>query len=265
MDEKWSVVNLGSYAPFYDFNYSEYEIPCKNLSLKSQFLLADFEILKSFSIRLKENATVILGLSLFSFMDGYDITYFDPRYYTFLPSSSIWNYDLYRSRKVLAIQKNPVNYFPLFELKSEMFHIFSKKKSIPLSMMALNANKWIKDWSLEFSISNINAPLSDVNNKLAQQAVIILYKIKDYCDSNNLKMVIVLPPVTTFLRNLLSQDFLNNYIYNFLNAPLLKTIPFYNYLDTAFIGDHLFRDAYAMNSEGAKMFTKRVLSDLEII
>ena len=78
--------------------------------------------------------------------------------------------------------------------------------------------------------------------------------------------MIVLPPVSMELRKWLTPHVRDNYVYALKNSNLLKGVKFLDYLDDPqFEGHMFFQNAYIMNSFGAKAFTKRVLSDLNII
>lgn len=197
-DFNLDVINLGSGASFHAFDYTDIKLKCFNMALPSQYLLADYEILKNFSSHLRSGATVILGTSLFS-LDGYDVTYFDDRYYTFLYPSSIWHFSIQRLKKVKDIQLNPLRYFPVMQVYPEVKKIIlgQKTRHIHESEFEKNAKWWIEDcWAKEFSIDDFEQPMSLRNKDLANQAADIMIKIKNFCLEKNFRLAIITPPIS---------------------------------------------------------------------
>lgn len=259
------VVNLGSSASYYAFDYSAVAVKGYNFALPSQYLLADYEILRNYFSFLKPGATVILGTCLFP-LDGYDVTYFDDRYYTLLTPPSIWHFSSKRQRLVLDIKNNPIKYYPIFALLSDIKHLFCKEKSLHYNKFQQDSKRWILNWANEFSIDDFNNPLSLRNSDLLIQAIDIVRKLKDFCDNKGFRLVMVQAPVSPDLKEWLSPSMRNNYIYALHNSETLKDIEYYDYLDDKdFINRELFSNAYILNNKGAKLFTHKVLKDIKLI
>ena len=262
------VINLGSSSSLRSFDYSDINLKCFNWALPSQYLLADYEILKNYSTFLKKGTTVILGTCLFP-LDGYDVTYFDDRYYSILYPSSIWHYSSQRMNRVMDMKRNPIKYYPIMSFLLSIKRIFHNpiKSQLKEDQFRDDARRWIVDvWYNQFSIDNLEDPLSIRNKDLINQSIGIISKINDFCIEKGFNFVIVIPPVSKELREWLTPKMRENYLYAFRNSEVLGEIKFLDYVDDSQFDSHqYFRDAYLMTSEGARIFTKRVLSDLSLI
>lgn len=261
------VVNLGSTASYYAFDYSGIKLKSANFALTSQYLLADYEILRNYSSYIKKGATIILGTCLFS-LDGYDVTYFDDRYYTILSPSSIWHFSSKRLKDVVDLKDNPIKYYPLMALYKEIKSRFFRKNTKSLTNMEMqqNAHHWMECWAKEFSIENFDEPLSIRNRDLVEQALDILSKIRAFCDEKGFRLVMVQAPVSPSMHVFLTPEMRQNYVYVFHNSEKLEGIEYYDYLDDPdFEDETLFRNAYVMNGSGAVKFTNKVLSDLKLL
>ena len=129
-----------------------------------------------------------------------------------------------------------------------------------------SARYWINLWMKEFNIEDLNAPLSQENLEGRKSRLKVVKEIIIFCQERDLEPVIVLPPAHETLNRYFTSDFVRNYITSFLdelNSPEVKVL---NYLaNSKFTEDEYFRDAYFMNKEGAKAFTRQVLSDIKLI
>lgn len=265
---QFDVVNIGSTASLNAFNYSDISLECANLAMTSQFLLADFEILKYYSKFIKKGGTVILGMSLFPF-DGYDVTYFDRRYYTILPSSSIWNYSAYELKQAEEIKEMPINYYPIIELYYSIKRMFCKKRRTFLSKedYVNDAKRKMKDgWMKQFEITNLDKPMSQSNMSLADQMIEIMIRIRDLCKEQGFNFVMVMPPVSPSLKSWLTPSVRDNYIYVCKNSEMLNTVRYLDYLDDMdFDSFDNFENSYILNRKGSQLFTHKVLNDLNLL
>ena len=261
------VINLGSGASFHAFNYTNLPVKGANFALPSQYLLADYEILKNYSSFLRPGAHVILGTSLFS-LDGYDVTFFDDRYYTFLYPSSIPNFSIQRLKKIRDVRYNPIAYYPLLSLVSEIIYRMSgrKMKNLPDNKFKDDAQRWMENcWAKEFSIDDFEAPISIRNKDLSEQAIEILVKIKKFCSDKKFELSIITPPISPELRDMLTPKIREQYLNVFQRDKRLSDVRFINFIDDKEFDNHnLFQNAYFLNQRGAHLFTNKVLSILNL-
>ncbi len=260
------AINLGSTAAYHAFDYSTVNVKAANLALNAQYLLADYEILKNYSSHLKPGGTVILGTSLFS-LDGYDVTYFDDRYYTILYPASIWHFSMQRLKKIMNIKRDPIMHIPLMSLLDEVkCRLRKPKETMTDADMEKNASNWMEMWRKEFSIDSFEDPMTLRNRDLKNQAIEIMKDIKTFCDKKGFRLVVVLPPVSIALRKHLTPNLRKLYVETFMREPQLSDIEYKSYIDdSAFNDTTLFKNAYILNKAGSQLFTKRVFTDLGLL
>jgi hypothetical protein len=130
--------------------------------------------------------------------------------------------------------------------------------------MESNAQRWYNSWLKEFSVKDFSLPLSLVNQDGLEDAVKHLNNMITICKEHNAVPVLVLPP----MYHTLAEKFTPTAREILINAMISriddKSVHFLNYMDDSeFSNDrNLFKDSFFLNPRGAKLFTKRVLSDL---
>ena len=70
-----------------------------------------------------------------------------------------------------------------------------------------NANKLINSWKQEFSISVLEAPISEQNQERIKYNTNLLAEMVSFCLERDLKPVIVIPPVTRALSSKFPETF----------------------------------------------------------
>ena len=158
---------------------------------------------------------------------------------------------------------------PLWSFYTELKKVLRVKKQRLLTeqQMEQDAERWIKGWKHEFSISDFSQPLSLINKDGMQDASAILNELITFCNERNMKPVLVLPP----MYHTLAEKF-DNTARKVLRNDLVdkvedKSVKFLNYMDDSrFSHDTtLFQDSFLLNGEGAKKFTKIVLKDIGVL
>ena len=130
----------------------------------------------------------------------------------------------------------------------------------------LDANKFIKNWKQQFSISDLNDTISKQNLECITYNTILLTEMISFCLERNLKPVVLFPPVTRALSSKFSETFRENYIYSFIRNANTKQVPFLNYFDDErFTDSDLYFNSFFLNPRGMKLFTKQVLFDIGLI
>jgi hypothetical protein len=240
-----------------------------NWALTKNPLLADEEVLKNYFSYLKpQGSVVIVTLCPFSSLSGsYD--YFDDRYYSFLNIRSIPHFSIAKKQEVLRKMESPLEYYPL----SQLFYglkrciVHRKRKTMTADQMKSDAVSWLEGWKKEFSISSFSRPLSIVNHDGIADASRILNEIIVFCKEREIRPVFLIPPVYQSLADLLTQQIRELVIEPLLSMLKDQDVWFHNYMDDeAFTDDiSLFQNSFLMNEKGAKLFTKRVLTDIGLI
>lgn len=257
------LVNLGSSSALAAFDYSQYpQLKSANWAMAPQTLVADHEILRNYSCYLREGATVIISICPFSCLGGSN-DYLPDKYYTILDIASIPHASYARKQQILHIRNNPLEYFPLIQL-----FVRKKKKNNKLCdelSLETDAKNRMEGWKREFSIKHFTDPLSIVNTDAYHDGISILKKMIDYCIERKFKPVVVMPPVSNALRIYFSEEMKKRNIDQFVQKATNDEAPFLDFFNDRRFDNSHFRDAFLLNSKGAKLFTELVLKELEVI
>lgn len=261
------VINLGSTSAVCAFDYDGIPLKCSNWALSINPLLGDMAILKNYFSYLKEGATVIIPLCPFSALaGGYSIT--EDRYYTLLYPSSIPSYSLRRHNQIRGEMLSPIFIYSPWNLFDDIKHVICGNKDRLLSEaeMVIDAKIRMDNWMKEFSIYSFSNSLSMINVDSINEAARIVNDIIRFCKERNLTPYLLIPPVYHSLGSLFTPDVKAQVIDQLVNKIEDKSVWFHNYMDDhEFRGrNDLFRDSFLLNRKGAKLFTKRVLTDLNL-
>jgi len=262
------ICNLGSNSGKYAFTYEGSGLKGENWALGPQTLSYDFRVLKNYHSYLKEGATVLIPLCPFSScIKDFEDDSVNHKYYSFLHPILILNFSQMTKEQVLRFVKTPF----LVEPIKSMIRVFRDivpvdKAKMTKESLEIDANKFINNWKDQFSISNLDAPVSELNKESITYNTILLTDMISFCLERKLKPVIVIPPISTALTSKLSETFRENYIHSFINKGNSKQIPFMNYMDDErFIAEDLYFNSYFLNRNGRKLFTMRLLMDLSLV
>ena len=262
------VVNLGSTSGVCAFSYTEIPLKCANWALSANPLLGDFSILKNYFGYLQERgATVILPLCPFSSLAGrYSIT--EDRYYSLLYPSTIPNFSFRRQQQVKAEMRYPFLSYPLIAVLSDFKKIVWKRKMKILSdqQMSNDAEQRMKNWMKEFGIIDFSYPLSLINKDSIEEAAKILNEMIAFCKERSIRIVLLIPPVYNALGKLFTTEIRSVIIDSLIDKIEDKEVWFHNYMDDEYFCQNksLFQNSFLLNEEGAKSFTKRVISDIRL-
>lgn len=263
------VVNLGSTTSVCAFDYSDLPVKGANWALSHNPLFGDQAILKNYESFLNpQKSYCLISLCTFTSLAGsYD--YMEDRYYTILYPSSISNFSYTRQRQIDNIRNRPLFYYPLYSLAQDVVRLFkrNKVKSLSEDEMGKDAVRWMNGWLSEFSIDNIEEPLSLKNQDGIEDAAIILNDIIVFCKERNIVPIMVIPPMYHTLSEKFTPELRSTLIDSLLSKIEDKSIPFLNYMDDADYSNNLslFRNSLCLNKKGAKHFTRRVLTDIGVI
>lgn len=261
------VINLGSTSAVNAFNYAGLNIKAANWAMGRNPLRGDLAILKNYVSFLDPKSNiVIISLCPFSSLSGsYD--YLDDRYYPILYPTMIPNYSYHHNLQVASKWSNPVLHYPWYGFFLDMYKLIVKNSNKVLSDDELmkDADIKIKNWCHEFSLKNLDAPLSIRNRDGISDAIDTLQEIIYYVRLHNGTPYLVVPPMYHSLGDYFTPEMTDKYI-NVITDKF-RDVKFVNYAhDHEFCNDSsLFKDSYVMNEKGAKLFTKRILKDLNIL
>ena len=94
-----------------------------------------------------------------------------------------------------------------------------------------------------------------------------LTEIIVYCKKLNAETVIIVPPMYKALARLFSDEVKEKLFGNFNRIAENHGVRFLNYMNDSVFSDErtYFKNSYLMNKKGAKAFTKKILTDLNIL
>ena len=271
------VVNLGSNTGLYGFRYDGFGIKAANWAMSPQSFNQDLAILKTYYSFIGPRGTIIVPLGPYSScLKSYTDTEW-LKYYTILHPGVIENFSKERQEEAYRLKEQSLTY-----ARRQMLHGFVQKiknrikgtKSLldldyqPLSEVEIesNAQAFIDGWKKQFKIDNMETPLPPHIIEGRKKRVETLKEMYQFCIERGLRMAIVLPPVTKALSVKFSEVFRENYIYSFLREAGIPDGIFYNYLDDEELSkSEYYVNCMFLNKKGGRLFTRRVLSELNII
>lgn len=263
------IVNLGSGAGYYAFNYEDSGVKGSNWALWPQSLEHDFNILKNYFSFIKPYGHVIITACPFGclFSPSYNHAH-NLKYYTFLHPATIINFEEDERVKALLLKERPLDYLGIQKsirkiIKNKL--TLEEKHEVSESYVD-NAQLMVEGWKEQFGIDDLDAPIKGKHVEEFHKRQNLLREIIQFCIERDLKPVIVYPPIHPSLSILMSNEFRKQYIYDFIEGAIQGlNCSFYEYINHDMINtDDLFRTSYFLNTNGAKKFTQQLLNQLEL-
>jgi len=129
-----------------------------------------------------------------------------------------------------------------------------------------DALRWINGWKNEFRLNDIdNIILSAENNSNIKKNISLMNEILTFCGEKKCKPVFILLPVTNELSNYFSQEFMNDYVLNYIKQSNTQNFAILNYFnDQRFQSPELYINSFFLNEKGRNLLTKTVIDDLLI-
>lgn len=274
------IINLGSSSAFYGFDYSDTKVKGANWAIRPQSFPQDLAVLKTYYSFLGHKAIVIIALCPYSscYKSYTDISL--EKYYTILHPGVIENFSIEKQKEIYDKKNSPYLLYKMQLIKGLIIGLLRilkdliKRRKSPESysyqplnekQLECDAMMWINGWKKQFKIADMDAPLPTHILEGRQLRIKVLREMLSFCKERELRPVIVLPPMTRHLSSKMSANFRNNYIYSFLEEVGIKDVDFLNYIDSPDFKDSDFFNSFFLNRKGAKKFTAKVLSDLNIL
>ena len=127
-----------------------------------------------------------------------------------------------------------------------------------------DAELWIKGWNREFNIDVNHLVLSDKNKKDILFNVNLLHEMIQFCLDRKLRPVVCVLPVSTYLGEKFSDEFVENQILAYVSQANTQKCPVLNYLkDNRFTDSSLYINSFFFNLRGRKMFTNMIVEELK--
>ena len=269
LERNYDVANVGSSSALYAFDYTGLDVKAFNWALQPQSLEYSFKILKCYFSILRQKGIILIPFCPFT---GLSVTgkwaesTFE-KYYGILDYTLIDNYKQIRRRREYPLFTSPKT--SLKRLIKDVPKKTSFRQCVKCTtdeQFNADANNWVKNWMKEFGINDLDAPLSKENVEGANSRKKLLNEMIEFCLTRDLCPVIVMPPCHPTLSKLFTPTFRENYIYSFVKSANIHNVPFLNYFDDErFVDNKDYDNAFFLSQEGARKFTKVVLSDVGLI
>ncbi len=269
-ERNFDLVNLGSNSAKYAFDYTNEPVKAMNWSSGTQTLIDDYKLIRNFHSILKENGTVIITIMPFTSINKKTGLIDAFKFYKVLDSTQIA--PEYR-KKCGILERLPIC-FGKPAVKAAIKKLLGRDREMPdLSVADKNlmndkdlenhAAMMIESWKKEFSIDDLEQPLTEQNREGRSVRVEVMGKLLDFLKERGYRVVFVIPPVSGYLKKYFTDQFMKIYIYSYLRQ-VCRDIPILNYMaNSDFFDKDLYFNSYYLNKRGAGMFTHRVISDLK--
>lgn len=271
----YDIINLGSNPAHYAFFYEN--VIGQSWATGSQGQDMDFEILKFYYSYLKKGGTVLIPIMPFTAISPFIKTrkkYWDIKYYSKFASiiSSNDQVNKFPYGKNLKLYLK----YPLFWNLGAIKYLFidvapntkyyiSEQPMMPIELET-DAVKRINYWKKEFCLKDLKDVTDPKWKKYYDEAVNINRQIVDFCIERELKPVFICVPLTDYLSSKFSPDVKKILIDDFVKECNVHNIPFLDYSSgTEYSDPSLFYNSFFLNLKGRKIFTEKVLKDLDII
>lgn len=267
-DGSVDVVNLGSNAPKFAFDYTDVKgIKGLNLAVGPETFEYDFKILKLFTNKLHKGSTVILPISPGNFF-----------LLKFIPLSNVVKYYALLSKEDIP-DYNKKQYiseylFPLVHPRRLKAIIRDAKKDSRMELesnpmteeeVKADATSWIERcWNPEFGIDIQNMqPLSEKNKHSVRENIKNVREIANYCKNKGFRLIVAYLPLSKELGSKFSTDYVQKYMTDYVNESIDGTeAKFVDYMhDSRFENKDYYINSFFMNRKGAKLFTNIFINE----
>lgn len=263
------VVNIGSGPSFFDFDWSAVpEISGYNMAVAPEDFRYDSRIIMHYGNHLKVGGVVVVvvvcplsfGRNEYLYKDT-----FSEKYIPILPHEAVdlpkWKYLLYKDFSIVLRGKN----FSLRVVRGlyrRLDTIFGRKKQDILNPMEELLKSWISD----------NAYLNDLKDStqaeyyrdVFREKKNDLKKVIANCLVQELRPIIVIPPMSRKLRGYISDGFIKSFVYDNLQSIVDGGTPLLDYLDDKRYNDeNCYTNGLFLTLEKRKDYTKTVWEDIK--
>lgn len=271
-ERNYDLINLGSNSAKYAFDYTDEPVRAMNWSSGTQTLIDDLNLVRNFHSILKKNGTVLIAImpftsvnkktglmGAFRFWGVLDQTLINPQY----------------CRMCRILEKLPIG-FGIPAVKTVVKRLVKRDfQSVDMaaveenpmseSLLEEDAAVMINGWKRQFSITDLEQPLTEQNREGRKVRIGVMRELIDFLDERGYKVVWVIPPVSSYLARYFTLGFMEVYIYSFLRE-VGRDVPILDYLAGGEFQDKdMYFSSYYLNRKGSRIFTHRVLRDLREI
>lgn len=271
---KYDIVAFGSSYARYAYDFKESGLCGYNFGIVAQFFYYTDKMIRSFRETYKPNCYVIITVPDLCFAEVGMGKYLPQRYVRFIRKDIL-------GKEYSFLQYLLQSYFPLFipslhNFKQIVKKILTYKFENEYTVLQSNQLSYeqtialakcrCQDWIKEFGLKDTQSP--NLPKKLYNEfkkSSALLESIIDYCINEGLRPVLVLTPVSECMNRCLSDEFLQEVLYNNIAIANKHNIPVLDYMkDNRFQTFDLYsNNADFLNARGRKLFSKVLVDDIK--
>lgn len=264
------IVNTGSSYARYAFDYSNKTLNGFNFGLQPQSLSYDFRIINQYTTKLAKGCVVLITLPdlVFCFLD-YNYDYNNTKYYYFLEPKNIIGFSKlkYLIRIIFPILSNKKNILRIIKDEQPKDPYNQDKNLMTEAQISNDALSRVEGWKKEFNLKNtIDNNIPDELEKIFDATISLVSEMIEYCLEHSFKPVILIPPTSSIINDLLSKEFMKKILYDNIEKANKRKVPILDYLyDERFQDYALYINSDMLNRNGRDKFTQVVFNDLKEI
>lgn len=259
------IVNIGSGPSYYAFDWSDVPgISGYNLAIAPEDFRYDARIIKNYGYHVKKGGVVVVAVVPLSFGENeyQNKSSFSEKYASILPSEDVdlpkWRYFLVRNFPLAVKVKNK-----LFRIISKIFCRDKKKpgnlpqKDRMHSLIAgwISENRYLHDLKDGEQAENYRETFQRRRGELKE--------IIDNCRRQGLKPVLLLPPLSSKLREQISDTFIEKFVYDNVHSVLDGDVLILDYIDDPrFKSESYYTNGLFLTQPICRKFTKIVWEDI---
>lgn len=273
-ERNFDLIVLGSSSAKWAFDFENCGIKAMNWAQQPQTLVQDYNLLRNFHSILRKHGTVIITIMPFTSLNKQTGLMDAMKYLKVHSHEPIETYMLAKAKRYANV---PI-LFGRSAVKALFKYILGKDtprrsdshamvEQNPMTEVQLEANAlmFVNGWKKQFGISDFNAPLTEENRKAQEFRTKLMRTIIDFCTERSYRPVFVIPPVTKHLAKYYTTEFEETYIYSFLRNLDRKVLTLDYSKEEELQKDTFYFNSFFMNKSGRKLFTQRVLTDLNVV
>ena len=273
------IGNMGSSHGAYDFDYTALEergYACFNFANTSQSFNYDYAILKEYVSYMSPGSVLFIPVSYFSFnnevINDSEAQAMSIRYYRFLSPENIPDYDPYvdlitNHFPILSAGEDILKIFPGFKLslityaaESEPGNETDTGDAIPENPQNINIEEFASRAKERYSRHFDNKEEYFLPERITE-----LYDIINYCKEHEITPVLITTPFSSYYRDLVSEDFLNEFSETVHQIATDTGVNYYDYSNDERFYHNLtyFADCDHLNATGCEYFMQVILNDVD--
>ena len=251
MGKGLEVINVGSTAAVYSFDYSLLGKEGANLAMTPQPLLYDYRLLQQYIDNLRPCGNIFICLCQFTFLvESYEHPAAHLKYYDCLDKEKISGYS--------SLRRFLWEHMPVAVMPSLLKSWIREKKKRTEECIDAPAENWMQGWAQEFGWKE-EYQLTGKQKETAGRVYQILLEMTKFCKEQGKRPTVILMPFSEKMHQEIPEKLLRecfwNYIDNYKNngGEVLDLLS-----DKELRKPEYYCQSLILNKEGKRVFNRRV-------